>query len=401
MGNFFENVGRAVEKGAQDLGKAAEKGAQDLGTAAEKGVQDVGKTAEKAVQDTGNALEKAAQDTGNTLEKAAHDLGRTLGKAAHDTVDQVGRSYGDVVELAEASYHFIENQVEGYQKLIADASKRVEEGKLIDAVWGVMTDPTRIAEQSTADAVMESSVLNTLAASGAAVYGGPGGAAAYAAWYTYKATGSLEAAVRAGAIAWATTTAGTATRGIQGNTLDAAAKRTLASAAIGGAAVAASGGSDEQVLAAFGRGATVGAAGEAYKSVTKQTLEGKPPTKGAVLKDDPSVRAAYKTLDNGNLDVTSMPRDISHVGLSTGEISPGYLGITETSPIMQDLGKLPYMNDMAYFHDQWVAVTGMQGIAVQVTILPAIALTGMGSAGAQNNAGTGAVVDRQKEGQGG
>jgi len=53
----------------------------------------------------------------------------------------------------------------------------------------------------------------------------------------------------------------------------------VASAALGGAAVAASGGSDEQVLAAFGRGAVVGTVREAYKSFTKHDMEGKPATK--------------------------------------------------------------------------------------------------------------------------
>lgn len=411
MVGFFENPIKAIEEGAKDAvqavehgaqqaGKAVEQGAQNLGKEAEKGVQNLGKEAEKGVQNIGKEGEKAVQDLGKTLEKAGQDVGNFFGKAANDTVAQVGRSYDDVVELAEASYHFIENQVEGYAQSISDAAKRVEEGKLVDAVWHAMIDPARVTEQSAAEAVMESSLLNTLAASGAAVFGGPGGAAAYAAWYAYKATGSLEAAIRAGAIAWATSTAGTATKGIEGNTLNAAAKRTLASAAIGGAAVAASGGTDEQVLAAFGKGAVVGAAREAYKGVTKQNLEGKPATKPPVLKETAEVREAYRTLDNGNIDITSMPREISHVGLATSEAATAYWGTTETSGVMQDLSQLPYVNDMAYFHDQWMAVTNMEGLAVQITILPAIALTGMGSEGAQNDIGTQQVIDEEKKPQG-
>lgn len=391
----------------RDAGKAIEKGVQDVGKTAEKAAHDAGNTIEKVTHDVGHSVEKAVQDGGKTLEKAGQDVGNFFGKAANDTVAQVGRSYGDVVELAQASYHFIENQVEGYEKAFADASKRLSEGKLIDAVWGTMVDPLRVSEQSAADAVMESSLLNTIAASAAAVYGGPGGAAAYSAWYAYKATGNLEVALRAGAMAWATSTAGAATKGIDGNTFDAAAKRTLASAAIGGAAIAASGGSQEQVVAAFGKGAVVGAAREAYKGFTKQDLDGKPASKGAILKLDtdgnvnPEVKAMYQTtnLENGNLDITSLPKDISHVGIATATVSTDYWGTTETSGVMQDLGKLPYMNDMAYFHDQWMAVSNMQGLAVQLTILPAIAFTGMGTEGAQNTPATEMAVDKEKKKQ--
>jgi hypothetical protein len=58
----------------------------------------VGKAIEKAAQDTAKTVEKAAQDTGKTLEKAAQDTGRALENAAHDTgnaLDQAGQEIGD------------------------------------------------------------------------------------------------------------------------------------------------------------------------------------------------------------------------------------------------------------------------------------------------------------------
>lgn len=63
---------------ACNIGKAVEKGVQDVGKGAEQTVQDVGKTAEKAVQDTGKTIEKAAHDTGHALEKAGQDVGHLL-----------------------------------------------------------------------------------------------------------------------------------------------------------------------------------------------------------------------------------------------------------------------------------------------------------------------------------
>jgi hypothetical protein len=53
---FFQNAGKAVEKGTQDTGKTIEKGAQDTGKTVEKGVRDTGKTIEKGAQDLGKAL---------------------------------------------------------------------------------------------------------------------------------------------------------------------------------------------------------------------------------------------------------------------------------------------------------------------------------------------------------
>jgi hypothetical protein len=78
------NVGKAVEKGAQDTGKTIEKAGQDTGKTVEKAGQDTGKAVEKGVHDVGKTVEKAVQDTGHTLEKAAHDTGHTLEKAGQD-----------------------------------------------------------------------------------------------------------------------------------------------------------------------------------------------------------------------------------------------------------------------------------------------------------------------------
>ena len=46
---------------------------------------------------------------------------------------------------------------------------------------------------------------------------------------------------------------------------------------------------------------------------------------------------------------------------------------------MRAVAMMPYMNDMAYFHDQWAAVAQMEGFQVQATIVPATVLTVTGS----------------------
>jgi hypothetical protein len=61
-----------------DLGKTIEKGAQDTGKTIEKGAQDTGKTIERGAQDTGKTIERGAQDTGKTIERGAQDTGKEM-----------------------------------------------------------------------------------------------------------------------------------------------------------------------------------------------------------------------------------------------------------------------------------------------------------------------------------
>ena len=46
---------------------------------------------------------------------------------------------------------------------------------------------------------------------------------------------------------------------------------------------------------------------------------------------------------------------------------------------MQLVAQIPFMNDMAYYHDQLCAIYDIKGIDVQLTIIPATILTFAGS----------------------
>lgn len=46
---------------------------------------------------------------------------------------------------------------------------------------------------------------------------------------------------------------------------------------------------------------------------------------------------------------------------------------------MQLLAQIPFMNDMAYYHDQLCAIYKIEGLDVQATIIPATILTYAGS----------------------
>ena len=121
------------------------------------------------------------------------------------------------------------------------------------------------------------------------------------------------------------------TKGLPSGTVEELTKKTLASASIGGAAVAASGGEEEDIVEGFVKGAALTAAREYYSSMTEEQIEGRAPSKGAIPKPklDPSVRHEFKILVDGNgepikdatgkyhqIDIRSLPKDASHVGLA-------------------------------------------------------------------------------------
>jgi hypothetical protein len=89
------------------------------------------------------------------------------------------------------------------------AEKRLREGKVVDSMWGLATEPLQSSEENFAKATQESEVINAAAGTAAAVYGGPAGAAAYAAWSTYRRTGNADIALRAGILAAVTSQMGT------------------------------------------------------------------------------------------------------------------------------------------------------------------------------------------------
>ena len=343
----------------------------------------------KLETETSNAVKDTVK-TVTTLEPHG-DIAKTVVKAGDDTLKEAGRAGRNINDAAIAAGHFVENQGQAIGETLSDAEKRVREGKIIDAIWHVATDPARHTENSFAEAVTESTLLNNVATAAASIYGGPSGAAAYAAWYTYKQTGDLELALKAGVIAGATAEGLQMVNGMPSGTVDELTKKTLASASIGGAAVAASGGDERAIMEAFVKGAAITAAREHYNNMTDKEIEGRAPTKAALAKADPEVKHQFKVLvdkqgnpildakGNHQIDIRSMPRDVSHVGLATADSNAPLLSGAETSPVMQGVAKIPYMNDMAYYHDQWAAVAQMEGIEVQATILPATILTVAGS----------------------
>jgi hypothetical protein len=388
------NAGKAVEKAAHDTGKTVEKAAQDTGKTVEKAAQDAGKTVEKAAQDTGKTAEKAAQDTGKTVEKAAQDTGKTLEKAAQDTGKTYEKAGQDLHAAGRAIGRYAERQLRGWGDTLSDAERRVREGKIVDAIWHASIDPLKHTEENAAKAAQESSILRTVGQVAATVYGGPGGAAAFAAWYAYRQTGDVELALKIGIITGATSAGFSAVGQLPSDTAGQIAQKAIATGAIGGMAVAAAGGDEEAIREGFLRAGGMVLVQEAYASYTDHPLdprasEGEPYCMATVGEKCSPELSAYERDANGNIrydehgsprvDVTKTDVRRPHVGTWSKAGDAPLIGAGEQSGSMVLASKIPGVNAMSILHDKFAVSWDLNTFTSVATIAPAIVVTYWGT----------------------
>jgi hypothetical protein len=332
----------------------------------------------KAVADIGATVHKAFDDTNNTLGKAVEDVKDNVGKAGNDLNAEAGRFGRGLGNTVDALIHAAESTTEGLAKEAERAADRVRQGKVIDALWGAAIGPIQVAEQSASEAVLESDYLRGVGQVAATAYGGPAGAASYAAWLTYKQTGDPSLALRVGILTGATVAANAGA----GQITDLA-RRTVVTAAIGGAAVAAAGGNAEAVQRAFLQAGAMVVVQDGFQQVTKGALDGRaskgdaycisaestgctPLPEGAVLGTD----------KDGNfiVNMEKVDRRIPAVGLKDHTAF-----FNESNPAMTAVSRIPGMQAMAVFHDNWAIKWDMGALTMPATILPAIVLTYVGT----------------------
>jgi hypothetical protein len=208
-------------------------------------------TLQKAGGDTIETVVKAGGDSVTTIAKAAGDTTATYIKGWRDSADQAQRSFKDTVDAGQAAVHYTENQLKSQRTAIENANKRLRDGKVVDAMWGLATEPMQSTEKNFAQATQESTVINTAAGSAAAIYGGPAGAAAYAAWATYRRTGNADLAFRAGILAAVTSQMGSSVASMPAGTTGEILKKAAMAGAAGGISVAAAGGDEQSIKEGF------------------------------------------------------------------------------------------------------------------------------------------------------
>jgi hypothetical protein len=191
-----------------------------------------------------------------------------------DAVNTHVKAANDFVDAVRASVRFAERAVRGYREVLSENEKRVREGKVVDAIFSIQVDALRSENENAAQFMQESETARQAAQALASTYGGPAGAAAFAAWYAYNAsTGNVDAALRAGAYTYLVGEGYAQVGAMPSGTIDEVVKKAAATAAVRGTAVAAAGGTRDEVLQAMasGGGAIIVQSGQAY--VTKEYVD--------------------------------------------------------------------------------------------------------------------------------
>lgn len=358
-------------------------------------------TVQKAGENTITTVQHSVDQATITIDKANSAITRNVDKGWRDVSAQSRRDFTNLVDAGTAIANFDKNEVQGVGATLSAAEKRVREGKVVDALWGLGTQPLQNTNKDAAGAVEESTVLNSVAAIAASAYGGPGGAAAYAAWLTYEETGNAELALRAGMITGATSYAFSATGQMPSGTAGELAKKVVVGGAIGGLAVAAAGGDKEAIKNAFLLSGSMILIQDQYQKVTDHPLDARasnhdgycmasspgeadcsPPD--IAYKRDAQGNVEYETDADGNVDKTKPLVDVTktdprfnHVGLWSTPDDDSLAG--ERGDFMTAVSKVPGMNAMALFHDTWAVSWNMGMTETVSTILPATVLTYVGT----------------------
>jgi outer membrane protein OmpA-like peptidoglycan-associated protein len=246
-----EPVRAEIDKLGKGASNTLEKLGNDALTTFKNAGGDTVRTLQKAGGDTFATIQKAGDDLSITTYKAAGDATATYVKGWRDIGEQGKRSFRDAIDAAQATVHYYENQAKADLNAIDNAKKRLSEGKVVDSLWGLAVEPLQSNEKNFAKATQESAVINAAAGSAAAVYGGPAGAAAYAAWSTYRRTGNADMAFRAGILAAATSQMGTSVGTMPAGTTGEILKKAAVAGAAGGISVAAAGGDEHAITDAF------------------------------------------------------------------------------------------------------------------------------------------------------
>jgi hypothetical protein len=245
------NIGATAKKGAEDAANTGRKAIDDAGKTGQKAIDDTVRAGEKAGQDTVNAGKKAVSDTVNSGKEAIDHILSNAQKAVDDVVWNAVKGANDIVDAGKAAGRYVEHQARGAKESLSDAERRVREGKIVDAAWHLWTDHYKNQEEGAAKAAQESELINAAGTAAASFYGGPAGAAAYAAWYTYRATNDLEMALRVGVITGVTSAGYANAAAMPTGSIGEVAKKAIVTGAMGGVAVAAGGGDDAAVRDAF------------------------------------------------------------------------------------------------------------------------------------------------------
>jgi hypothetical protein len=378
-----------VQKAGGDTITTVEKADGDIIATLDRAGIDTITTVQKAGNDTVTTVQKAGGDTVITIKKAGSDVVATYEKGWRDTAEQTQRSLEDVIDAGKAVGRFAERQVQDHLRSIDNAARRAREGKVVDALWGMAVEPAQASERNFGKATQESVIISVAAQAAATAYGGPAGAAAYAAWATYRATGDVNLALKAGLLSAATSYAGGSVSSLPSGTAGEVLKKAAVAGALGGLAVAAAGGDDRAVKDAFLKSGSAilvqGASAQlkAYSPKANNVLEtvqcisarDVDCLSNTTYAKDAKGKILYDEKNQPRVDLTKLdPRQ--NIGDWTG-INPNSAG-GKQAEIMTRVGKLPQTEAIPIAHNTWVVTWTLGKTKALEHGVPAVVLTYVG-----------------------
>jgi len=348
----------------------------------------------------------AGGEVGKAWEKGKREIANFERDAR--TWIETGKCGGDICDAFAAVVDFGKSEIEDMGTSLKNAGERISTGKHIDALWHLSTDSLNNTQENAADAARRSRVLQATGQVAASVYGGPGGAAAYTSWLTYNATGNVADALKAGIISGATAAALGKVSKIELTGASGVAAKGVLIGAVNGAAVAAAGGTRQDIQGAFGWGIATVLIREGYKELTDLNLDeqrlrsstgdayclAKVPTlsyvKGGVGSGCFGPPSAYSLTEDGTavqlkadgkplINFGELDPDRPHVGLWANDTTPFYNQAAENSGFMTAISRLPGWNAMAVAHDIISDRLDLSLIPTVASIPPSVVLTYMGS----------------------
>jgi hypothetical protein len=155
-------------------------------------VTDVAKGVGKAINDVVNLPKKV----GAQLERDLKNIASGLDKARKDVEREAGGAINLITDAARAAAKFAERQAKSPLETIEGALHKRD---VVSSIWHLATNPIKSTNKNAMQATRDSALLAAAAQVAATAYGGPAGAAAYATWTAYNASGGdINAALRAG-----------------------------------------------------------------------------------------------------------------------------------------------------------------------------------------------------------
>jgi hypothetical protein len=262
-------------------------------------------------------------------------------------------------------------------------------------LWHVTTDQLKHTEENAGKAAQESDLVRVAGQIAASAYGGPGGAAAYAAWLAYSQTKDVGLALRVGVITGAAAYASGGVAKTPNANAGVIAEKTIMAGAIGGVAVAAAGGDKQAIQEGFLKAGGAVLVQSVYEIETHHKLDARVSRGPAycMAAVDPSVpcappKEAYEMGPDGKpvvdkdlpkVDVRKTDPSRPHVGTWAKPDEAPIIGPQETSKLMITVSKYPGMNAMALLHDHVSYSMSFDPVTNVWTIVPATAVTYYGT----------------------